>query len=289
MKTVYTILAIICIAFSGFSQAIIGNSYITTADNVEVYWAIGSDTLSYKVPLGTKFRVDAIENDSDLITISFWEYADRGKGNHSSERQIARSLQIQKERDAVIDTVLLQMKKNELTQKDMERKYAFGFNFIGYWANYLQFKIRLTDLNDKSESYHPYKRSFTYGVMTLPIKVRFGDNGNRFFAVEENLNLGINLGYKWQLQGRKVQAHNFLVGAGMTRVDFETPDTMDAEGSDNTASALTLNVGWLYQYESFQAGIFFGSDFIAGSSGRDWDFQGKPWLGLALGVSLFTK
>lgn len=49
------------------------------------------------------------------------------------------------------------------------------------------------------------------------------------------------------------------------------------------------SAGIVYQHEAFQIGIFIGEDFIVGELGRNWKYQGKPGLGLAIGVSLFTK
>ena len=50
-----------------------------------------------------------------------------------------------------------------------------------------------------------------------------------------------------------------------------------------------FSLGMLYQYETFQVGVFTGVDVIPGELGRNWKHQGRPWIGFALGVSLFTK
>ena len=56
-----------------------------------------------------------------------------------------------------------------------------------------------------------------------------------------------------------------------------------------TSLALSLHGGFLYQFETFQVGLFVGADFVPGTIGRNWMHQGRPWVGLAIGVSLFSK
>lgn len=45
----------------------------------------------------------------------------------------------------------------------------------------------------------------------------------------------------------------------------------------------------MYQYDKFQIGLFTGLDFIDKSAGKNWAYQGKSWLGFAIGFSLFGE
>jgi hypothetical protein len=45
----------------------------------------------------------------------------------------------------------------------------------------------------------------------------------------------------------------------------------------------------MYQYDKFQVGLFSGLDYIDQSSNVIWAYQGKPWVGFAIGVSLFGE
>jgi len=134
------------------------------------------------------------------------------------------------------------------------------------------------------------KKDFTWGVMTLPIKARFGNGGKRLFDYEERLNLGFVFGLKKQLKGYNQQALNYLAGFGITSAKTDSSSMKDLSDYDGkTSLALSLHTGVLYQFETFQVGFFVGADFVPGTVGRSWRHQGRPWIGLAIGVSLFSK
>ncbi len=297
------------------AQAIIGKSYLTVANNIEVEYE--GDTTKYKVQKGTKFSVDGFESGTDWVYVSFWNYGTNRKSIGKEAKQISlidilgpqqkQSLLGMNSKDSVrvktlLDSIwnteldsayvadVLRKQKHEITDKDIRLKLSLNKKYIGMWANHLQFKMKLTDLNDKAIEYHGKAGSFTYGVMTLPIKMRFGNGGDRLFNFEENLNLGFTFGYKRQPQSRVKQSHNFLGSVGVSRVEL-TEDSLNTEMDleDDTASGIMLSAGYLYQYEAFQVGLFFGTDLLTGSLSREWKFQGKPWLGVAIGVSLFSN
>ncbi|EDP97118.1 hypothetical protein U8527_02190 [Kordia algicida OT-1] len=275
-----------------FSQEITGKSYMTIVDNIKVTSidsikiidstkTINYTTKNYKVPKGVKFSVDEIKGEYALIT--FWNFSDSELKDSHTRFDGKGTLKMEKV------TEILKRKRNRLRNQDIDAKLNLEYKYIGYWANYLQFKMKLTDLNDKTIEYYSASNNFTYGVMTLPIKVRFGNGNERFFNLEENLNLGFTFGYQRQLPSRVKQSINFLGGVGISRVTFNEDTIPNATTEEETAAALMLNIGCLYQYETFQVGAFFGTDLIPRSVGKSWAFQGKPWLGIAIGVSLFTN
>ena len=230
------------------------------------------------------------------VIISFWHYGDKAiqrqaeflmKTNGLDETdKKAAVIDIEDQKDSVIETTtnvetvniiskidINSIRKNSdvLTNEDKERKLKLDLEYIGPWSNYLQFKMELKDLNNKTMEYFGYSRSFTYGVMTLPVKVRFGNGDNRFFNFEENLNLGFTFGYRYQPSSRVEQAHNLLGGFGISRVKIDsTGFSEEIDLSDDTAAALMINVGYLYQHKTFQVGLFLGSDFIPSTTGKAW-------------------
>ncbi len=304
-----------CISFWGNSQAIIGKSYLTVANNITVYHVDDLEK-EFLVPKGTKFSVDGFEDGTDWVFVSFWDYNTGEKKVKKEAEQVSLEKLLGEEQqkslleidgldtpisekletmlildveEAYIEEVL-RKKKHELSETDVTLKLALGKKYIGLWANHLQFKMKLSDLNDKTIEYHGKAGSFTYGVMTLPIKLRFGNGSDRQFNFEENLNLGFTFGYKKQPQSRVKQSHNFLGSVGISRVELNE-NSLNAGGplDDDTASGIMLSAGYLYQYEAFQVGMFFGTDLLPGALSRQWKFQGKPWLGIAIGVALFSN
>lgn len=283
MKKALLIGLFLCFS-QGYAQEIIGKSYITNV-NIKVEYELDS-MKKYMVSKGVKFYVENIDEADAIIT--FWEF-DEELNFPDGLRSTAK--------DSI--NIILNKESKDLKKEDISAKLDLGYLNIGMWSNHIKFRMKLKDLNDKTTEYHGKSNNFTFGVMTLPIKVRFGNNKERFFNYEENLNLGFTFGYKRKIASRVEQSHNILGGIGVSSVTFneennpngsseEENDSVEASTED-TAAALTVNFGYLYQYQSFQVGLFLGKDFIPGGSGRSWDFQGKTWLGIAIGVSLFSN
>jgi hypothetical protein len=249
-------------------QAIVGNVYITIADGAEVFSMDANGQKGgtrFRVPINTKFSISGFDSNNNLI-ISFWRYK-----APDAERKTTGAPAL-------------------LTRTNVQ-SYPADTLLIGRWANYKLFIMDLKTFNQSCKSFFGKRNDFNWGVMTLPIKVRFGDGENNYPDFEENLNLGFTFGWRHQFQGKVEHASNVLGGFGIARVradsisvrsGFEAP-------SSNTATAVMINAGFLYQHEAFQVGIFLGMDFIPGKLGRYWRHQGAPWIGLAVGVSLFSR
>jgi hypothetical protein len=258
---------------SAQQQSITGNSYITIVDNMTVYGVRSNGSIDreqfFKVPKGTKFNANGLDS-SNNIRITFWNYPN--PSDTSKAHKVPK------------------MGKASLPQ-GYSSNYSAAKEFIGNWANDKEFIVDLKDFNSCCKLYYGKRFDFAWGVMTLPIKARLGNGDDRFFDVEENLNLGFTFGLRHQLPGVKEQALNYLLGVSIARVradsislknNFKAPQS-------SVASALMFSGGVLYQYETFQIGIFVGFDNVMGELGRNWKFQSRPWIGFAVGVSLFSR
>jgi hypothetical protein len=141
--------------------------------------------------------------------------------------------------------------------------------------------------------------SFVSTAMIIPIKIRFGDgsktaevldeNGKRtrFSNFEGNFNVGGTAGARLRLHP---SGHSFmnLVGGLSLGTTPVTSTTADVESEIN-ATTLSPFMGLLFEYDSFQVGVFYGWDQLGGSVGRTWVYQGKPWLGVGLGYKVFSN
>lgn len=253
----------------GQSQALVGKVYVVFSDQITVYGLNDSgsidEKLSYTAKGGTKFSVVGFDEKNNIL-ITFWRYPTIENGK-----------------------VKYDYSSKTITKDDF-KKYQKDYEFIGKWANYKKFAIKPTVLNSSCKEYFAMKKDFTWGVMTLPIKARFGNGGKRLFDYEERLNLGFAFGLKKQLKGYNQQALNYLAGFGITSAKTDSLSMKDLSDYDGkTSLALSLHAGILYQFETFQVGVFVGADFVPGTVGRSWRNQGRPWVGLAIGVSLFSK
>lgn len=251
----------------GFSiaqtETITGNAFITTLDNMVVYGISQGKidrTKVFKISKGTKFNVNGFDEDNN-IRVTFWRY--------SAPQSLEKSAM----------------------PPGYSTTYTNSREFISSWANHKEFVMELKVFNLGCKIYYGSRKDFSWGVMTLPIKARLGDGGDRFFDVEENLNLGFTFGLRQQLQGRKQQALNFLLGISIARVRTDSISLKNnfPAPQSSVSSALMFSAGTLFQHENFQVGFFTGIDNIMGALGRNWKFQGKPWIGFAIGVSLFSN
>ena len=255
---------------SGFTQSIVGKIYVTASDELTVYGVDSNGNLDstkrYTASNGTKFSVIGFDANNN-VKITFWRFPFYNEATKKWEYTHRRSI-----------------------KRESFYTYSTDQEFIGSWANYLQFAIPPSVLNSSCKEYFGAKKEFTWGVMTLPIKARFGNGKNKYFDFEERLNLGFVFGLKNQLKGYIPQSINYLAGFGIVNARTDSLSLKDVQYYDGKNSlALSFHIGVLYQIETFQVGLFTGFDFVPTHVGRVWMHQGKPWLGLAIGVSLFSK
>lgn len=291
-KIIFTVIILFTV-FSAFSQSSstttnsIGKSFIAKASiSVARYDPLLGEIVEgskFLLNDGAKFFIYGI-TDSGYI-ISVWNYTDV----NGEKAKFYRSLE-----DLEIKTISLDQQssgeeyKALKTSLGMNTKVKRGASTIGEyeklvyldsWANNMQFFIPLKDFNNKCESIYPHQRGFTWGFLTLPIKARFA-NKNASFTFEEKVNFGLSFGLKWQHVGTTYSASNLLGGVSVGNVKID---------NDNSASAISFSIGYMYQYDKFQIGLFSGLDYVGQSPQTNWVYQGKPWLGFAIGVSLFGE
>ena len=264
---------------------IIGKSFVSkTVISVTRYNQLSKNKVKnsdFLLKEGTKFFVSGVEEDGYIISV--WNFAD----NDASKAKFYESRLEKKEVDSlkfspyrILKSELgLVLKGNKQVSVAESLGSLEELAYIDSWANNLQFFISLKDFNDKTESIYPKQTSFTWGFLSLPIKARFG-NKSAPFTFEEKINFGISLGYKWQHVGTTYKASNLLGGVSIANVKVDT---------DKSAAALSFSLGYMFQYDKFQAGLFSGFDFIDQQPKVNWGYQGKPWIGFAIGVSLFGE
>ena len=256
-----------------YTQAIVGKVYVTIPDVITVYGLDSQGNIDsnarFSVRGRTKFSVNGFDKYNN-IKITFWRY-------------FPDSLRKKMNDPGFVYYWDSASKKNHL-------KYRNDLEYVGTWSNFKQFAISPQIFNQSSKEYYGKKRDFTWGVMTLPIKARLGNKEDAFFDFEQQLNLGFVFGLRKQLKGFSVHSLNYLAGFGITNARTDSISIKNLEfynGRNNLA--FSLHIGTMYQHEEFQVGVFLGADFIPGQLGREWKRQGKPWIGLAIGVALFSK
>ena len=270
---------------------IIGQSFVTkTSISVKVYNPLSKvidENFSFLLNDGTKFYVYEIVDNGYIVSVwnykltaekdSFYKMLPALKERNSDNLPISRKKTGTKSYYNIFKAEV-GIKTADSVKSSPLNKYN-NLAYVDSWGNDMQFFIPLKDFNDKCESIYPHRRGFTWGFLTLPVKARFG-NSKAPFTFEEKINFGISAGIKWQHVNTVYSASNLLGGVSVGGVKVD---------KDNSASAISLSAGYMYQYDKFQIGIFTGLDFIDKSGTVNWGYQGKPWVGFAIGVSLFGE
>lgn len=137
----------------------------------------------------------------------------------------------------------------------------------------------------------------TVSALTIPLKYRFkvNDSISENYTASINLNgfLGISTG-KSNFMYRKgvdskinTEKYSFGVLGGFSTVKLTTKNSKILEKKLNNNGLLSVGIGATYSFNKINVGGFYGYDFALGQDATDWNYNGKPWLGIALGYSLF--
>jgi|GEM_PF-6658672 len=285
-----------------YSQNLVGKSYITTVDKLVVYPVkrdINTITPGSSIPVTqenqpfyfvrakTVFIVTGIDKDNNLLVTFPYDTSGRSEFNKNQNDVPTPN------RTDDFPNIEFRKKPGRGGPSILEsEEYDLPVDaFIGEWANGLAFSMSVSSFSTGAKPFYGKLNEFTWGAMTLPIRVRFGrNNANRFFNFEENLNLGLSAGLRHQYQGTVEHSINFMGGFAISNVKTDSVSLRSGYDSKNqSARAFTINMGVLYQYESFQIGVYLGKDYLPGVLSKLWLYQGKTWVGLVIGVSLFSR
>lgn len=152
----------------------------------------------------------------------------------------------------------------------------------------IYFKISKNDFNSKCEEAFE-KSSFALGILTLPIKMRFGAKSQdgsyykRDFTFTGDVSFGFSAGWKYRYS--RNTAVNILGGLAVSSIGVSPSTTNKIIATETNVSAITWHAGVLYEIDNFQIGGFTGVDYLAGEVGRNWMYRNSPWFGVGIGYS----
>lgn len=144
----------------------------------------------------------------------------------------------------------------------------------------------------------------TVNTLTIPLKYRFRneDEGrSEEFGSSVNLNLafGLSVG-KTSFHHRKKVGNvsntwkltaSVLAGASTVTLNANNTslDSTPLVGDQQLTKGLgSLAGGISYSFNKINLGAFYGWDYSIGDDAKKWNYNKKPWLGLAIGYSLFN-
>lgn len=141
-------------------------------------------------------------------------------------------------------------------------------------------------------------RQWSLNVLSTPLKIRFGETEE--FTTGANLGafFGPTFGKTTFVRRNKVDNKEYnskwtiglFLGADKLEFSYGTGVFVDEKETEKTVktSFLSIGSGLLYSREKFTVGALVGLDYGLGKKSNEWDYQGKPWLGISLGYNLFS-
>lgn len=152
------------------------------------------------------------------------------------------------------------------------------------------------------------KRGFEFGPITIPFKYRFGyskvvnsQNVDVDDDVIADINIGLFAGYKIGRYRARYETGKLvdLSNLGCTIGGFLSLSSASLDTNTTTAGVTPLKkdekatigvispgIAIMFTVYNVQIGIFAGMDFGFGMNGRNWNYNGRPWIGFGIGYSV---
>ena len=180
---------------------------------------------------------------------------------------------------------LLTLDRKDSTGKSTGKKPAFS----GNWNDKHYFSVPLADFESKCDPYYPRGWDLTFGVMTIPIKLRGASRKTgSLFEYDEKFNIGLSAGVQRSFNSRKERSISFLINTSISTVRLDSLNTKGYQLESGTSGAFTVATGFVFRQSDFNIGIFLGWDKVPGVLGTNWVHNNKPWLGVGIGFSIFS-
>lgn len=143
------------------------------------------------------------------------------------------------------------------------------------------------------------------GTVIFPVKLRFGSSNDSEALINDSLvatnsrppsfatdvTLGTSLGLSWRLSPIQDRFLTLLLSAGVTSVTLDSASIPGKfSNTQSKSAAFSLATGVMYEFGGGgQIGAVVGWDIIGGETGRYWRYEKKPWLGIGVGIQIFSQ
>lgn len=169
-------------------------------------------------------------------------------------------------------------------------------------GNYKRIGIYYYQLRNRQSITLDFKE-WTVSALIIPIKYRFKGKEGLQEEFSTAFNGNIILGHSWGSTSflyqdkvdNKSNTWKFTLSAlfGASTVTLNNSNTSKApipieEDKEIIKGLGTLGAGGTFVYNKINIGIFYGYDYAIGSDASKWNYNKKPWLGLAIGYSLLN-
>lgn len=134
------------------------------------------------------------------------------------------------------------------------------------------------------------RKSFIFGLTTLPLKMRFGDNDNKkSFDYEASTSLGLVFGLQIKPYSNRKFTFSLVGGLNLTSIKLDSLTSRGFVNSESKFAAVTPTCGVMLNFDEFTIAVYSGVDMIGGKAGTNWIYRDRPWFGVGLGYKVFDK
>jgi len=307
MSNHLTTIIICLLATAAFGQESFKKVY--TIPNKSYY--CGSPAIALKKVVTTKFK-DLPELEKDSIRL---KYPIGSEINYEIEKNISGkkvkvSITIVVDeafyQEQVIDKIVdvtnhgikgfVKFEKNMLIVNpylSRDEKGDFGKRDIYYYQleNRQTIKLRFSEA--------------TVSALSIPLKYRLRDNDSEIgeeFTTDFNANLFVGISFYGKtsffhrkdvgnISNTRKWTGGVLIGASTVTLNPSNTAAANQPLDINTEIVKglgTIGLGLTYSYNKINLGGFIGWDYSIGDDAEKWNYNKKPWLGIALGYSLFN-
>ena len=257
-------------------------------------WAQERETDIYRLERDTPLYPCEITGKPLDETLAFYETAPEG-----CKVQKLRTKTIDEKEYYVIKVLLYRKESSyydklnnaEFIYRKLEQKYSSLDKgslrkITDYDKSY--FLIESSELSDQNKVYSKssfWKPDFTYGVITIPFKLRNGP-----FDVSKEVNLGTSIGARWYSSRKNPnRSIDGVIGLGLTSVAIDSLSTDGRITDSESLSTFSVYGGIVFEFSVIQVGAFLGWDHALRGNENNWRYHGKPWVGLGIGTAVFSR
>lgn len=150
------------------------------------------------------------------------------------------------------------------------------------------FLMDKTDFKTRNQQRYSMKPSIAIGAAAIPFKIRRNP-----FLFTNDVGVGSVFGPKFRLSPyNNKNFYSIVAGVGLSSIvldSISTRGTITDDSVSKKVSSLTVSSGVVFDFGGIEIGAFVGWDFIDNNDNINWRYQGKPWLSVGFGYSLFHK
>lgn len=170
-----------------------------------------------------------------------------------------------------------------LAEKDLAYRYNYDEAKLKSNAQEADryFIIQEEELKNSAVAYSGSSISAIFGTAVLPFKYRPSHG-----VVTKDVSLSGIGGIRFN--GEDDNGIALCFGAAISAVTLDSLNTGGEKRTNSERAALTIPIGIVVDRNRVQFGVFAGWDWLFDDP-SGWRYQGKPWFGLAVGMSVFTQ